>query len=237
MAGIVCGVLPCLAPEAAGQHTLIASDRQGVSRQGAWLGVKTRGQLKIHYFDRGEEQIGRQVLQEFKLPPAADELILSRDRLGVRTGRSLQFFDVARNFKPLPQFDFVLSETPTELLLLGDQLGVRIGRVLRFYAISANFKHRPEYDYTLPAGTSELVIAHNATGNWLGVRIGSQLIFYDIDRKYRPHPDYRFTLPANTEEIALSGFMLLARRGNVVSFYDFGQKIMQRPRLQITLEP
>ncbi|NNC90763.1 MAG: hypothetical protein HKN82_20085 [Akkermansiaceae bacterium] len=202
----------------------------------SWFAVASGDEVKFYRFGLGGPKSGTRPFETLRLPATADEIIYSGDRLGVRTGRRLQFFDSTRRFARMPKYDFELPEGTSELVFAGNRLGILTGRALRFYDISAGYKQQPEFDFTVPEGTSELVIANNMTGSWLGVRTGTTLGFYSINRKYRPGPEHVFTLPPGAEEIVVTGPLLVVKRGDTVSFFDFAKKVLQQPRLEIEIE-
>lgn len=222
---------PCISA-----HTLIASDVHEGVRPWAWCAVNRGAEVDVYRYLLEGSRRGGISHEVFHPPVTADEMAYSRERVGMRSGRSLKFFDTSASFRHLPQLDFQLPAGTNEILLSGDRLGVRTGRTLRHYNIAANYRPLPKYDFTVPEGTDELVIAVNRLGSWLGVRTGTTLQFYNIDRGYEPDPKYLFTLPDGTDEVTVSGPLLLVMRGDRVEAYDFERPVMDAPRLVVQIK-
>jgi outer membrane lipoprotein-sorting protein len=231
----VSAILCALSPVGSA-HTLIASDLRGGVHPWAWCAVNRGTEVDVYRYVLAGSRRGVLPFEVFHPPVTADEIIFSGERLGMRSGRSLQFFDTTASFRHLPQFDFQVPAGTNELLLTGDRLGVRTGRTVRFYNISANYRPLPKYDFTVPQGTDELAIVENSLGTWLGVRIGTQLQFYNIDRGYKPNPKYLFSLPDGTDEVTVSGPLLLVMCGDRVEVYDFERQAMDKPRIVVQIK-
>lgn len=215
--------------------TLITGDTSMGDNKWSWLGVLDGKEVRFYRYTLGGKAMLRTSFETLALPAVADEIISSGDRLGVRTGRRLRFFDINRNFLPLPRYDFELPEGISRLLLADNRLGILTNRTLRFYDISSNYRHLPAYDFDVPGDTAELEIAINSTGAWLGLRRRTNLTFYNIDKNYEPEGTYSFSVPLGTEEIEISGMLLLVRRGDMITFHDFGKKIITTRRHKMVL--
>lgn len=234
LTGAISAILCALSPVGSA-HTLIGSDFQEGVSPWAWCAVNRGTELDFYRYAVAGTRQGVLPFEVFHPPVEADEIVYSGERLGMRSGRRLQFFDTLASCRHLPQFDYQLPAGTSELLLLRDRLGVWTGQTLRFYDISANYRPLPKYDFRVPAGTDELVITKNLQGAWLGVRTGRKLQFYNLDQAYKPSPNYLFFLPADTDEVTVSGPQLLVMNGDRVAVYDFDRQAMDEPQLVIQI--
>ena len=223
-----------LAPAAPG-HTLIASDTLDGANPWSWCAVNRGNEVDFYHYTVEGDRRGVRPFETFHPPEQADEVVYSGDRLGVRTGQILRFYDTANAFRHLSQFDFQLPQGTNEVIMLRDRLGVRVGQTLRFYDLSRNFLALSDYDFTVPEGTQELVITQGQQGAFLGVRIGPNLQFYNIEQGYSANPNHRCTLPPGTDEIAVTGSFLLTMQGNEVTAHRFQQHSMSKPVLVMQL--
>ena len=164
LGAVISGFVLTPVPRAHG-HTLIANESWGGVSHWSWLGVCSGDQVKFYRYVLGRSASGKEPFEILNLQSRADEIIYSGTRLGVRTGRMLQFFDCTRRFTHLPKLDLELREDVSELVLAGNRLGIRTGRMLKFYNVSANFEHLPKFDFVVPEGTSELLVTTNRMGN------------------------------------------------------------------------
>ena len=112
MSAILCALSPV-----GSAHTLIGSDFPGGADNWAWCAVNRGKEVGFYRYAVAGPRRGVLPFEVFHPPVTADEIIYSGERLGMRTGRSLQFFDTLASFRHLPQFDFQLPAGTSELLL------------------------------------------------------------------------------------------------------------------------